>query len=177
MIEIAAAILTIVSAVIATLKMRATWLIGIASCLLYMIVFQRAELWGMFALQILMVFQSLSGFVKWKSLKIQELSHSKLLRSALVFTVLFVPIGIMLYFEKFSWLELAVCWLSVLATWMLVTGDPRNWHVWSLTNLVSVGLFVNDKLYVSAVTFFLLLINSIYASWKWHKRNGSTASF
>lgn len=176
MIEIAAGILTIISGIMATLRMRATWMIGIASCLLYIIVFWEAKLQGMLVLQILMIGQSLVGFVKWKKLKIKKLSKNKFFQSLLLFTVLFLPIGAMLYFEAFSWLELTICWLSVFATWLLVKGDPRNWFIWSATNIVSVVLFVDDKLYVSAATFSLLFINSIYASWKWHKKRGSTAS-
>jgi nicotinamide riboside transporter PnuC len=179
MIEITAAILTIASAILATIGERFTWGIGILSCIFYGIVFVDLELWGMFVLQIIMIVQSVFGHREWKLLRIRNLSKRNLVRATLALTALFVPVAFMLMADKFTWVELAVCWSSLIANWMLVEGDPRNWNVWIVVNVTSVILFTLYRWApISAITYTILLINSIVASWKWHHRSensGKTA--
>ena len=173
LIEIIAALLTLISAYQAKELDRNTWYVGGLASIFYALIFIHQELYGLFLFQGFCIVQAIQGHIEWKKLNV----NSAKLKDWFLFSLL-TPVGCVVAYshEGFKLLDFFITAFSFGATYLLIKGKRESWYIWGLVNVISVFLFIKAQLWISTVTYILLLINSIFAIWKWRK-NGKTVSY
>lgn len=156
------------------------WPLGIASALLYMVVFFQSKFYADMGLNGYYVVISVYGWLLWRKGKGEdgsELLVSKLsLRYALILLVItaiaFVSIGIIL--DRYTdspvpfWDAFTTA-VSFTATWMLARKILEHWILWIIVDAVSMGLYLYRGLYPTLFLFAIYTAMAVIGYLKWSR--------
>jgi len=153
------------------------WLAALVSTGLYMIIFAAANLYMEAALQVFYAAMAVYGWHCWRSggagdkgLAIRTWrprQHALVLLAIIIFTVGF---GVALRFTSAA-LPFADSFTTVsalIATYMVAKKLLENWYYWFVIDSVSIYLYVNRELWLTACLFvlYLALIVVGYRRWR-----------
>lgn len=174
MLEIFAAITTLVSAYYATKKNILTWTIGILSSVLYGIFFFKLNLYANFILQIVFISLSFWGLIEWKVKgKVKNINKktwsNDIERISLVISFM-ILYWILPYF-KITQLDAITTIGSLIATYLLIKMRIDNWIWWIITDLIYCDMFAVQKNWISLITYTILTWISAQGLIKWHFDN------
>jgi nicotinamide mononucleotide transporter len=154
------------------------WLFGVITVLLYAIIFFSTKLYADMGLQgVFLVFQ-FYGLYQWcygsrerKPLTIQAMNESTYFSFGIVAIILFVCISFILKYNTDSttiYVDAAVTAFSLIAQWMMSKKYLQHWILWIFIDLLSICLYINKELYLTAVLYsiFMLLCVKGYFQWK-----------
>jgi nicotinamide mononucleotide transporter len=65
------------------------------------------------------------------------------------------------------YLDSFTTWGSILTTWMVARKILENWLYWLVIDAVSIYLYIDRELYLTALLFAAYLIIVIFGYWKW----------
>lgn len=177
-IEFLAALFTLLCVYLATKGNIYSWWVGILGLSLYSIVFFNERLYGDFFLQLIFLTQSIYGLYNWNKnkvnyvIKITKLSKLNILvYISLLFSIWLLMNYLLSTYTNAS-LPLVDSFLtatSLIANWLLAKRKIESWYLWILADTIYVMLFIYKKLYISSVTYFILLIIAIYGYKSWKK--------
>ncbi len=154
------------------------WVAAFASTALYLVLMYRALLYMESALQVFYLGMALYGWYQWRhgpglghALPVSRWSSAKhvvaiagILLATLLsgwllseFSTAAVP-----YADSFT------TWGAVIATFMVARKILENWWYWFVIDSVSIVLYINRELYLTAFLFvvYLVLIVVGYLSWQ-----------
>lgn len=193
MIEILAAITTLVCVILLNVKNIWGWPVGIIAAGLYSFVFFEVELYSQVILQCIFILQSIAGWFYWKrdgdSVKIKSSNDNRILLSVLYITA---AIWFFWLFSVFMWVDtydiadvfkrgfdLFTVGLALYANYLLSLKILQSWKVWILCDIFMIGFMISLGLWWSAGLYVLLLINASIALRNWTKeyklqKNGKT---
>lgn len=154
------------------------WPMGIASALLYMVVFFQSKFYADMGLNGYYVVISIYGWFFWKrgkeeqesGLPVSRLGRKNAVILLLVTTAAFVGIGVVLkaytdspvpYWDAFTTA------VSFTATWMLARKILENWILWIIVDLVSMGLYLYRGLYPTLLLFGIYTTMAVIGYYKW----------
>jgi len=154
------------------------WPMGIASALLYMVVFFQSKFYADMGLNAYYVVISIYGWLLWKrgkekqdsGLPVSRLGKKNAVILLLITTAAFVGIGILLkeytdspipYWDAFTTA------VSFTATWMLARKILENWILWIIVDLVSMGLYLYRGLYPTLLLFGIYTTMAVIGYIKW----------
>lgn len=154
------------------------WPLGMASALLYMVVFFQSKFYAAMGLNGYYVVISVYGWFLWKRGSGEggsELPVSRLgLRNGLLLlgitAAAFAGIGMLLksytdspvpYWDAFTTA------LSFTATWLLARKILENWILWIIVDLVSMGLYLYRGLYPTFLLFAIYTTMAVIGYFKW----------
>lgn len=152
------------------------WPLAIASSALYAAVFAKAKLYGDATLQMLFIALALWGWWQWRRgvgairLVPHSLTGPQAAWGLVFWLILWLLIAGVLH--RFTDSDAAVTDAfitssSIVATLLLARKFTANWLVWLAVNVVSVVLFINKQLWLSAVLYALLAVMSVYGWRQW----------
>lgn len=125
-------------------------------------------------LQILFMIQGVHGWYNWNKKKPNEpFIVNKM--SWYVFIIHFSPIILFCKFlhelvlPKFNIWDMIVALISIFATYYTAKKINKAWSFWVVVDVISIILFINKELYMSAVLYFILLGIAITGLVKWEK--------
>jgi nicotinamide mononucleotide transporter len=156
------------------------WPLGIASALLYMVVFFQSKFYADMGLNAYYVVISIYGWILWsrgRDDKGSELPVSRLgWKMALVLLAItalaFGIIGFILvrytdspvpYWDAFTTA------VSFTATWMLARKMLENWILWIIVDAVSMGLYLYRGLYPTLFLFAVYTTMAVIGFLKWRR--------
>ena len=156
------------------------WPLGIASALLYMVVFYQSKFYADMGLNGYYVVISIYGWLLWRKGSAEggsKLHVSRLgKRHALIllgFTAAaFAGIGLILdrytdspvpYWDAFTTA------VSFTATWMLARKILENWILWIIVDAVSMGLYLYRGLYPTLFLFAIYTTMAVIGYLKWSR--------
>jgi nicotinamide mononucleotide transporter len=177
-IEWTAAIITAYSIWLATKENVWYWPTGIVSLVLYTWTFYKAHLYGEAGLQIVCLGLMIYGWYEWLrgGENRTELPVSKTPRRAWIGIFgsgLLITASLTLVMRHYTdnpapLVDASVTSFSIVAQIMTARKWLENWIFWIVINVVSIFLYVNRKLYPTAVLYVVLLVLAIagYRQWK-----------
>jgi nicotinamide mononucleotide transporter len=67
------------------------------------------------------------------------------------------------------YLDSFTTWGAVLTTWMVARKVLENWLYWLVIDAVSIGLYLERGLYLTALLFMVYIVIACYGFWQWRK--------
>ena len=178
-LEMIAVLFTLANVWLAIKENIWTWPTGIASVLLYLVVFWRSHLYLNAGLQIIYFVLSIHGWYEWLHGGVNKSELTIKHASPRMWAVL-MSIG--------AALTLALLWLlrltthdaslpiwdavttafSIVGQYMLNMKIVENWLIWAIVDVIYVVMFIDQKLYPTAVlyAFFVFLCVKGLIDWR-----------
>ena len=162
------------------------WITGMIMPLISLFVYFRAGLYADFAIDIYYFLIGIYGFIAWKrgtgkkkeDLPITRTPVKAILPLVLVFSVLFVAIGLVLQ----NWTNSTVPWqdsfttsLSIVGLWMLARKWIEQWWVWFVVDAVSTALYIYKGIPFYAGLYALYTVLAVYGYFKWKRKMDAQA--
>lgn len=157
----------------------ATWPVGVAGILLYLVLFWRAHLMGSALLQIFFLVLQIYGWYYWttnrgrnQTRRTKRLDRWEALQFGLAILAGYAVVGwaIPRFFPEsvMPFWDSAILVGSVAAQQLLNRKVLENWFVWNSVDVISVVLYWHSGLYLTAATYFVFLILSVkgFLDWK-----------
>jgi nicotinamide mononucleotide transporter len=154
------------------------WLAAAVSTLIYLFIMYDARLYMESALQVFYLAMAVYGWYQWRhggsengelQVSTWPVRHHVLAIGCVAVMVLIS--GTLL--DEFTnaampHLDSLTTWGAIVATWMVARKILENWYYWFVIDAVSVGLYINRDLYLTAALFtgYLVMIIFGYRSWK-----------
>lgn len=174
--ETSAVILALAYLVLAIRENRWCWPAGMASALLYLVVFWRSGLYMQAALQVFYAGMGVYGWWVWRpgtadapALTIGRWPWRRHALALLAVTTLAVASGAMLSRAQAGaaapYLDSFTSFGAVLATWMVARKLLENWLYWFVIDAATLGLALAQGLYPTAGLFAVYLA-LVIAGWR-----------
>ncbi|MFM9012922.1 MAG: nicotinamide riboside transporter PnuC [Gemmatimonadota bacterium] len=187
-LELLAAALGIVCVWYNTRERIEGWPLAIASAALYLAVFWEARLYAYMGLQGVFIVLSAYGWYEWLHggadrgpLRITRTTGRQWVTLAALGIAWSAGLAALLARTTDAAMPLVdsiASVASVLAQWMMTRKLLEHWLVWIAINVVSIGLFVSQALYPTAVQYAVLLALAIagHRQWtqSWHRPDASS---
>ena len=179
LLEIIAVILAIAYLLLAAREHIACWYCAFASSAIYSVIFWDVSLLMESLLNIFYVVMAVVGWYEWKrggkdheGVHIRTLAgwqHGMII-AALIFVAL-VNGYLLQMFTGASWpyLDSFTTWASVLTTFMLVWKVLENWLYWVVIDTISIYLYIDRALYLTALLFGIYVVLALYGYVQWLK--------
>ena len=156
------------------------WPLGIASALLYMVVFYQSKFYADMGLNGYYVVISIYGWILWKrgsregesGLPVSRLGKRNAVVLLVITAAAFGIIGMILdrytdspvpYWDAFTTA------VSFTATWMLARKILENWILWIIVDAVSMGLYLYRGLYPTLLLFAIYTTMAVIGYLKWFR--------
>ena len=177
-LEIAAAIVTLLSVLLTVRQSIWCWPVGIAGVGLYALLFWQEKLYADVGLQVVYVVLSFYGWYEWlyggergTELPATHAPRKQLVLTIAVAAVATVVLGTSLHRLTDAALPLVDSGLtcfSLVAQWLLTRKYIETWIVWVAVDVVYVAMLATKLLYFTAGLYAVFLILAIlgYREWK-----------
>lgn len=175
-LETAANAVTTLSIVLAARNHVATWWTGSVGCALFGVLFYQSQLYADATLQGLFLLSSLWGWWYWRGAlaaaprPIRRTGWRLLLGLAVAAGLLTWGYGSLLFHHTQAFMpyqDAAVMSLSLVAQGLLMTRRLETWAFWLLVNTLSVPLFWQRELHLTAVLYAAYWLNAWWGGWRW----------
>lgn len=175
--EAAAVLLGIAYLLLAMRESLWCWYAAFASTSIFLVLFWNVSLLMESALQVYYLVMAVYGWWQWQQGENEQHAlpiSSWGARSHLIAlgAVLLVSLasGIMLHHYSdaaLPFLDSFTTWGSVLTTWMVARKVLENWLYWLLIDSVSIYLYLDRELYLTAALFAAYLVIALFGYRKW----------
>jgi len=158
-----------------------TWPIGLATSILYVIVFFQSKFYADMGLQFYYVFISIYGWYLWKkgnpdnssnALSVSRATKRDIVNGSVSTLVIFLIIFLILknYTDSpVPVMDSATTALSITATYMLARKILEHWIIWIVVDLVSAGLYVYKGLWPTVILFLVYTVMAFIGLRQWTK--------
>lgn len=177
-LELTAVAFGVLSVWLSTRQHIASWPTALVNTALYLVIFQRAQLYANSGLQGVYFVLSCYGWYQWK---FGGTDHTGVVvtRTSRRLAVLLVGIAAstsaVLWFILSRYTDAALPWLdsattatSLVAQWMMTRKLLENWLVWIAVDVVYIGMYASQGLRLTAGLYaaFLVLATLGFFSWR-----------
>jgi nicotinamide mononucleotide transporter len=177
-LEVSANIANAAAILFATRNSVHTWWLSIVGCALFAVLFYTSRLYADMLLQGFFIATSGIGWWKWLAksdgtvLEVTRLAWRSF--GLVVLVSLLVAGGYGYALWRFTdayapFIDSMVLALSVAAQLLLMVRKYDSWWLWLAVNTLSVALFTNRGLYLTAVLYFGFWVNAIVALVRWKR--------
>lgn len=151
-----------------------TWPTGIISNVIYMYIFYNLNIFGNTFIQAVFILQSIDGWYKWKhnnTRKISELDTMDFTKTIIATVVLsfLVYFFLVLTDSKSPILDSSTTAISIMGIILLSLKKVESWYFWILTDIIYIWFFIKEGLYLSSLTYIIILILAIIGLIQWEK--------
>jgi nicotinamide mononucleotide transporter len=161
------------------------WAFAVASAVLYLVVFARAGLVMQAALQVFYVGMSVYGWRSWRGSASEAplavgrwTARQHALAWAAIAACALLNGWVITRGAATSWvpyLDAAIAWGSVLATWMVARKVLENWLYWVVLDFAMALLAAWQGLAATALLFLLYTALALRGYWQWRRDERLTA--
>ncbi|PCJ47988.1 MAG: nicotinamide mononucleotide transporter [Gammaproteobacteria bacterium] len=156
------------------------WPAALVSTGIYIFLFFDVNLYMESALQFFYIVMALYGWMLWRKhdkteddLQITSWTVKQhFFAISLVFLLVLIS-GFLLETSTnaaYPWLDSLTTWGAVITTWMVTKKILENWIYWIPLNSISVFLFIQRDLYLTALLFIFYVMLCINGYKLWHQR-------
>lgn len=154
------------------------WLFGIITVSLYLIIFYQVKLYADMGLQFIFLLLQFYGIQQWlyggsnRTALVIRHATLKIFSSAFISaSILFCTIAFMLkhYTDSTTvYIDSCTTTLSLIAQWMMGRKWIEHWHVWIITNVISIDMYFYKHLYFTSGLYVIFIILCIHGYRIWH---------
>ena len=156
------------------------WLFGMITVILFAIIFLSAGLYAGMGIQIIFLMLQFYGLYHWRyggkqheTLAITHASRQAWGIACLLFIASFASLIYLLQHHTNStmvYMDALTSALSLVAQWMMSQKWIENWLLWVVMDVISIDMYIEKHLIMTAILYFLLFVLSVkgYAIWKKH---------
>lgn len=162
--EAAAVVLAIAYLALAIRQSAWCWPAGIASTLIYLVLFWQAHLYMEAVLQVFYVGVSAYGWAEWSRPRRERPVVRWPLRAHLAALAAVVALaavnGALLHAftaAALPYVDALVAWASVFTTWLVARRVLENWHWWFVIDAACVAIYASRGLWLTAALFVVYL--------------------
>ena len=177
-LEVLANAVNALSIVLAGRNSVHTWWTGIVGCLLFGVLFFRANLYADVTLQVFFVATSIAGWRLWLSgnrgseLPIRKSPPAQL--GFLIALSVALALGYGWLLHRFTnayspFVDSLVLCSSVLGQLLLMARRFETWPCWLFANTLSVPLFWTRGLLLTSGLYALFWLNALFSLWHWRR--------
>jgi nicotinamide mononucleotide transporter len=156
------------------------WIIGFISSSFYIYIFFEAKLYAEMGLNMYYAIMAIYGIYCWKFAKKNETAPLKVTKvkpkvfytiSLLTIALFGLIVAILIRFtdSPVPYPDALIASLSITATWMVTRKILEHWLLWIFVNFFSVGLYIYQELYPTAILFIIYGSMSIVGLIEWKK--------
>lgn len=159
-----------------------TWLTGLLTSVLYIVVFFSSKFYADMALQFYYVVISIYGWILWTKGKqidnrkegLPVVSTPAKMYPLLILISTGLWTGIYFILKNYTDSPVPVgdsftTALSIVATWMLARKIIEHWLVWIVVDLISLGLYIYKGLYPTTILFLVYTVAAVWGYLEWKK--------
>ncbi|MFK8047682.1 MAG: nicotinamide riboside transporter PnuC [Halioglobus sp.] len=175
--ELTAVALGIAYLLLAMQESRWCWYAAFASTAIFLFVFWDVSLFMESALQVYYLAMAIYGWLQWqpadadkKVLRITRWSVKQHCYAIGAIVLLSLISGTLLdqySSAKLPFLDSFTTWGSILTTWMVTRKILENWLYWIVIDGVSIFLYLDRGLYLTALLFMVYLVIVVFGYRKW----------
>lgn len=176
--EACAVVLAIAYLLLAVRESILCWYCAFASTAIFIFLFWNVSLLMESALNVYYLLMAVYGWYQWKyggkdqhGVQIQLLGFKKNIIAILMIAVLTLVSGWLLAGNTgaaWPYVDSFTTWGSVLTTIMVAKKILDNWLYWLVIDSVSIFLYIDRELYLTALLFMVYIIIVIFGFWRWH---------
>ena len=183
LLEIASVLTLFVYMYYAYKQSSVAWLFGIAGSFLSVLLFFNKGFYGSMVLNLIYVLQGFMGYFEWKwkspnlvpSFKLKLNHHILVLFLSILLTFGFIRLFAFFNFTEFSYIDVFLALLSVVATYLEIKKEISCWWYWIFCNLSFAILYLNftnnePPMYFYSSLMLALAVFSWYAKKEWSTR-------
>jgi len=177
--EIVAVVFAIAYLLLAIAESIWCWPAALVSTLIYVFLFFDVNLYMESALQIFYIAMAIYGWIVWRHHKdasadihISTWSFATHLKVMVLVTILVIVSALSLENNTdaaYPWLDSFTTWGAVVTTWMVARKILENWIYWLVIDSVSIFLYIQRDLYLTALLFAVYVILCFVGFHQWHK--------
>lgn len=178
-LEIIAIVFTIVCVLLTNLRFKTLYPVGIIGTVLFFLVFWKAQLYASAGLQVYFTIIQLYGWWFWyygsdEGTEPKIGNWSWKIIALLLIPVSLVTLGISHALNVYTnaqmvvW-DTAILCLSILAQFLLDRKQQKHWYIWGLVNVISIYVYSSQNLWLTTLTYIILLINVPFGYYMWKK--------
>ena len=151
-----------------------TWPTGIISNVIYMYIFYNLNIFGNSFIQTVFILQSIHGWYRWKNndtgkiTVLDKIDLTKCIISTAVLSYL-VYFFLVLTDSKSPILDSSTTAISIMGIILLSLKKVESWYFWILTDIIYIWFFIKEGLYLSSLTYIIILILAIIGLIQWEK--------
>ncbi len=139
-----------------------------------MYIFYNLNIFGNTFIQAVFILQSIDGWYKWKhnnTRKISELDTMDFTKTIIATVVLsfLVYFFLVLTDSKSPILDSSTTAISIMGIILLSLKKVESWYFWILTDIIYIWFFIKEGLYLSSLTYIIILILAIIGLIQWEK--------
>jgi nicotinamide mononucleotide transporter len=186
-LELVAVVFTLANVWLAIKEKIWTWPAGIISVLLYLIVFWRAHLYLNAGLQVVYFVMSIHGWYEWlhggankTELTITKASPrmwAALMSIGAVITLLLLwLLRLTAHNASLPIWDAVTTAFSLVGQYMLNMKIVENWLMWALVDVIYVFMFIDQKLYPTAILYAFFVFLCLKGLIDWHRSSHASAS-
>jgi len=173
-----AVVLAIAYLLLATRQSLWCWVCAFISSALYTVIFWDVNLFMESALNVYYVVMAGVGYWQWRygssahtPLQIRCLGWKKHVLLVASMLVLALLNGVLMQrYTTAAWpfVDAFTTWASVITTWLVVRKVPENWLYWLVIDSISIYLYVDRGLYMTAALFagYVVIVIFGYRQWR-----------
>jgi nicotinamide mononucleotide transporter len=179
-VEIAGAILGMAYVFLSIKQHILTWLLGLMTSVLYIIVFFNSGFYADMLLQSYYVLVSVYGWIVWaKGTKTEGGKEQfQVTKTTKRLALILIPISLIVWFliwiilKKFTDSIVPIgdsftTAMSIVATWMLARKKLEHWIIWVVVDAVCIILFLWKGLYPTVALYIVYTVAAVWGYFEW----------
>lgn len=177
--EAAAVLLAIVYLLLVVRENIWCWAAAFLSTSIYLVLFYRVQLLMESALQIFYLAMAVYGWYQWRhgapnrgELSISTWMPTQHATAITMIVLVTASSGALLdryTSAAFPYIDSFTSWAAVLTTYMVARKILENWIYWFVIDSVSIYLYVNRGMYLTALLFMLYLVIIVIGFTRWQR--------
>ena len=183
-LEVAANAVMTLSIVLAGRNNAHSWWLGVVGCSMFALLFYSVNLYADVALQLFFIVTCVIGWLQWRrggggaALPITRVRAGALAAMVLLGVVATAAYGLMLHSFTQAYapfIDSAVLVFSIIAQLLLMGRRLENWPFWLLVNTISVPLYFNRGLHLTALLYAAYWLNAVVSWYFWRRQMAAQA--
>lgn len=155
------------------------WYCALASTGIYTVLFWDVQLLMESALNVYYMLMAIYGWWQWRhggtqqsTLPVQRWRWQQhALALAIITAITLVSGSLLTRYTEAAWpfLDSFTTWASVITTYMVARKILENWYYWMVINSVSIVIFIERELYLTALLLVSYLVISVFGLIAWRR--------
>lgn len=157
------------------------WLMSIIMSALSIAVYYNAGIYAYMGINIYYILAGIYGYIVWnyksKRKRTTQLPITHMPRKTYIYTIaITICLHSIIYFILNNYTDSVVAgWdalttsLSITAMWMLSRKYIEQWWLWIIVDILSVGLYIHQGIYLYAILYVLYTVIAVLGYFNWKK--------